>query len=60
MPWRPSLLVVCLALILSGCATTHSMEFVPTPHPKPVVPAELLADPQKPEPLAPGYAATHP
>lgn len=54
----------CAACLLVGCAsTTKPLDLPPVPVVAPEVkapiPPELLKMPDRPEPLAPGYAATH-
>lgn len=59
--WLP--LVIALAFLLTGCASTTKPSALPVPIVAPEVktpiPPDLLRLPDKPDPLAPGYAVTH-
>ena len=59
--WLPPVIVaVCL---LTGCACTTKPSALPVPvvapEAKVPIPPELLRLPDRPDPLEPGYAATH-
>lgn len=60
--WLP--LVIVLAFLLTGCASTTRPSASPpipvvAPEVKTPIPPDLLRLPDKPDPLAPGYAVTH-
>ncbi len=62
--WLLPLAAIVLACLLVGCAsTTKPLDLPPVPVVAPEVkapiPPELFKIPDRPEPLAPGYAATH-
>ena len=61
--WLLPLAAIALACLSVGCACTTKPSALPVPVVAPEVktpiPPELLKIPDRPEPLAPGYAATH-
>ena len=61
--WLLPLVVIALVCLVTGCASTTKPSALPVPVVAPEVkvpiPPELLKMPDRPEPLEPGYAATH-
>ena len=57
------LTIIALVCLVTGCASTTKPSALPVPVVAPEVkvpiPPELLRLPDKPDPLEPGYAATH-
>nr|DAQ08857.1 MAG TPA: ABC-type Fe3+ transport system, periplasmic binding protein [Caudoviricetes sp.] len=62
--WLLPLAAIVLACLLVGCASTTKPSGLPpvpvvAPEVKAPIPPELLRLPDRPDPLEPGYAATH-
>ena len=62
--WLLPLAIIALVYLVTGCASTTKSSASPpvpvvAPEVKVPIPPELLRLPDKPDPLEPGYAATH-
>ena len=62
--WLLPLAVIALVCLLTGCASTTKPSVLPpvpvvAPEVRTPIPPELLKMPDRPDPLKPGYAATH-
>lgn len=62
--WLLPLAIIALVYLVTGCASTTNPSALPpvpvvAPEVRTPIPPELLRLPDRPDPLEPGYAATH-